>query len=112
MIRATEAKQALAENGDPIVTQDIMMGEFRRLQEGIIKSYLKDFDYGWLRENQRDLYATIKMKEAEFEETEGRPLSVLLGLIREWVELVREGYRLQTKPETDQGSLNLGRGRE
>ena len=90
---------------DPIVTQDIMMSEFRRLQEGVIKFELKDFDYGWLRENQRDLYATIKAKEAEFERTEGKPLSVLLGLIREWVESVRVGYRLQTKAQPEQESL-------
>ena len=66
---------------------------------------LKDFDYGWLRENQRDLYGSIKAKEAEFEMTEGKPLSVLLTLIREWVELVREGYRLQTKVQPEQESL-------
>ena len=95
------------EEEDPIVTQDIMMDEFRRLQVEVIKTELKDFDYGWLRENQRDLYATIKAKEAEFEMTEGKPLSVLLCLVGEWMELVREGYGLQTKAQPDQGKLNL-----
>lgn len=99
-----EARRQIEED-DPIVTQDIMMEEFRRLQEGVINSELRNFDYMWLREIQRDLYTTIKAKEAEFEATEGKPLSVLLGLIREWVELVREGYRLQVKPH--QGGLNL-----
>ncbi len=107
MIRAAAAKQAMVED-DPIVTQDIMMDEFRRLQEGVIKSELREFDYAWLRENHLDLHAVIKAKEAEFEATEGKPLSVLLGLIREWVELVREGYRLQTKPETEFGRKETG----
>ena len=100
MIRPAGTKQAMVED-DPVVTRDIVMDEFRRLHEGVIKFELRDFDYGWLRENQLDLYATIKAKEAEFETTEGKPLSVLLGLIREWVELVREGYRLQTRPEPE-----------
>jgi hypothetical protein len=95
------------EEEDPIVTQDTMMEEFRRLQHGVIKAELKDFDYGWLRENQRDLYLTIKAKEAEFEMTEGKPLSILLDLIRDWSELMREGYRLQTKAQPDQEKLNL-----
>ena len=69
---------------DSVVTQDIMMSEFRRLQEGVIKSELREFDYAWLKENHLDLYAVIKAKEAEFEATEGKPLSVLLGLIGEW----------------------------
>ena len=98
--RKEEILEALNQE-DPIVSQDIMMDEFRRLQEGVIKFELKDFDYGWLRENQRDLYATIKAREAEFERTEGKPLSALLGLIQEWVELVREGYRLQTKAQAE-----------
>lgn len=102
--RKEEILEALNQE-DPIVSQDIMMEEFRRLQAGVIKTELKDFDYGWVRENQRDLYETIKAKEAEFEGTAGKPLSVLLGLIREWMELVREGYGLQVKPH--QGGLNL-----
>jgi len=101
-----EARRKIEEE-DPVVSQDIMMEEFRRLQHGVIKAELKDFDYGWLRENQRDLYATIKAREAEFEMTEGKPLSVLLDLIRDWLELVREGYRLQTKAQPDQGNLDL-----
>ncbi len=107
-VEREEARRRIEEE-DPIVTQDIMMDEFRRLQERAIKSELKDFDYLWLQENQRDLYATIKAREAEFEMTEGKPLSVLLDLIRDWLELVREGYRLQTKAQPDQGKLNLKR---
>ena len=103
---ANKAERELREQSDdPIVTQDIMMDEFRRLQEGVIKSELKDFDYGWLRENQRDLYATIKAKEAEFERTEGKPLSALLGLIQEWLALIREGYGMQTKAQAGQENL-------
>ena len=59
--------EALAKD-DTIVTRDIVMDEFRRLHEGVIKFELRDFDYGWLRENQLDLYATIKAKEAELYE--------------------------------------------
>ena len=82
---------------DPIVTQDIMMEEFRRCQSRILGSELKDFDYGWLRQNRRDLYGDIKAKEAEMEATEDRPLSILLTLIREWIELIQEGLREQGK---------------
>ena len=90
-----EVLEALTEE-DPLVTQDIMMEEFRRLQKRIIGSELGGFDYGWIRENRRDLYGSIKAKEAEMEATEGQSLSTLLGTIREWIELVREGYREQT----------------
>ena len=90
------AEKYLEEGMDPIVTPDIMMDEFHRLQGLIIGSELKDFDYGWLRANRLDLYGSIKAKEAAMEATEGQPLSTLLGTIREWIELVREGNREQT----------------
>ena len=52
-VEREEARRRIEEE-DPIVSQDIMMEEFRRLHAGVIKTELKDFDYGWLRENQRD----------------------------------------------------------
>lgn len=34
------------------------------------------------------------------------PPSTYIPMVREWMELVREGYRLQTKAQPDQGKLN------
>jgi len=94
---AKKAERELKDRGDdPVVTRDIMMEEFRRLQGKILGSELSDFDYEWLRANRLDLYGAIKAKEAEMEATEGQPLSILLETIREWIELVRESYREQT----------------
>ena len=90
------AEKYLEEGMDPLVTRDIMMEEFHRLQGKILGSELREFDYGWLRENRRDLYGSIKAIEAEMEGAEGRPLSVLLKSIREWLALVQEGYRDQS----------------
>ena len=93
-VEREEARRRIKEE-DPIITQDIMMEEFRRLQERILGSELKDFDYGWLKENQLDLYGAIKATEAEMDGTEGKPLSVLLNIIREWIGLVQEACRKQ-----------------
>jgi len=43
-VEREEARRKIEEE-DPVVTQDIMMEEFRRLQHGVIKAELKDFDY-------------------------------------------------------------------
>ncbi len=96
------AERFLDTVNDPIVNHEIMMDEFRQLQNRIIGSDLKDFDYLWLKEHRFELYATIKTKENEMEASEGKPLSVLLALIREWIDLVKEGCQEQIKTKVMQ----------
>lgn len=72
---------------DPILTPDQWYPHFRDFHHRVV-SEAPDFDYLWLKEHKPDLYRSIKAKENEIDALREARLAHVVGIMREWRELV------------------------
>ena len=81
-----EVKSFLIEE-DLILVPEQWIPHFRDLHHKVIKE-TPDFDYGWLQANIPDVYRAIKAKEQELDSLRGARLSQVMGIMRQWRDLV------------------------
>jgi len=92
---------------DPILAPEQWIPHFRDLHHKVIKE-TPDFDYGWLQANRPDVYRAIKAREQELDSLRGVRLSQVMGIMREWRELVlkadseRKKSNLEARPDRNQ----------
>ena len=89
-VRKTKAqlkKIPVPVDDDPILALEDWNRPFRDFHHAVVRE-TPDFDYLWLRANAPDHYSKIKALENQIDELGPARLSVIIGIMREWRELM------------------------
>jgi hypothetical protein len=79
--------EKLEPTNDPILSPVQWYPEFHRFHMAVVQE-TPGFDYSWVRQNRTDLYRSIKAKEDEIDALGAARLSQVMGLLRQWRELI------------------------
>ena len=72
---------------DPILAPGDLFPEFHRLHNAVVHE-TPDLDYGWVRRDRPDLYRRIKTIEDRIDGIEETRLSLIIGIMSGWRELI------------------------